>query len=220
MKKFLLLFLVGVFLLGSISIAYAVSENSVDNSSKKNIENQVENDESNEDKNETGEENNDEETEKKIRGAKPDYNPRSETAREHMSDVAKAVEELVRFSDRTEDPGIGEEVREVARAQGDSEDKANEAIDEAEKRSEFVKFFIGADYKELKKIKQEMQQNENRIRELNRIRNRLENEGEQQELQEQIRVLEEQNKELSDYLNEEASGFSLLGWLFKWVNKY
>ncbi len=219
MKKTLVLFLVGVFVLSSFGIVLAVSENAADAPGQIKVSEEADDEEDNGDEQEENQKKN-KETEKKIKAAKPDYNPRSEVAREHMSDVAKAVEELVRFSDRTENPGIGEQVREIAQAQGESEDKANEAIDEAEDRGGFAKFFIGADYKELKKIKQEMQQNENRIQELNKLMNQLENESDQQELQEQIRLLKGKNTELSDYLEEETSGFSLFGWLFKWINKY
>jgi len=173
----------------------------------------------------TGERRNDtptssDEVEEKVKKAKPEYNPRSDKARENMSEVAKAVEELIRSAERMEDPGIGEQVRVIAQAQGESEDKTNQAIDEAEDRGGFAKFFIGANFGALNKIKQEMVQNENRIRELERLKNQLQDEAEQQEIQEQIRLLQEKNQQLSNYLEEETSGFSLFGWLFRWINGY
>lgn len=210
MKKILTVSLAVLLAFGLLGRAVAVSENSA-NAPGQNKDSVKASD---------GEDGDTGETEKKVKEAKPDYNPRSQTAREHMSDVAKAVEELVRMSDRTEDPGIGDQVREIAKAQGESEDKANEAIDNAEGRGAALKFFLGADYKELKKVKKEMQENENRVRELNGLMDQIENESDKQGLSEQIRVLEEKNKEFSDYLEEKTAGFSLLGWLFKWINKY
>jgi cysteinyl-tRNA synthetase len=161
-----------------------------------------------------------EDTEQKVKEAKPEYAPRSEKAKEHMSEVAKVVEELVRSADRMEDPGIGEQVREIAKAQGDSEDKINEAIDKAEGRGALLKFVLGPNWGELKEAKKEMQQNEVRIKELNRLMEQVQNESDRQALQEQIKVLEEQNTQLSDNLEKQTEGFSLLGWLFKWINKY
>jgi len=143
------------------------------------------------------------------------YNPRSENARNHMNIVAKTVENLLAAADRMEDPGIGEEVREVAKHHGQSSEKIAEKQDQINQRSGVVKFFIGPDYASLDEIQQQMEQIRNQVRELNQIRTQLQNEGEEQELQNQIQILELQLQSLQSYVDSEEQVFSLFGWLLK-----
>jgi len=158
--------------------------------------------------------------ESEVQKSKPDYIPRSEKAREHMSEVAKAVEALINVSYQIENQGLGDQIREIAQAQGENEDKTNKAFDQAQQRNAFIKFFIGADYNQLKVAKEEMEQNRLRIQELNRIMAQISNENDKTELQSQIATLERQNTALQDQIDESVSGFSLFGWLFKWILNY
>ncbi len=158
--------------------------------------------------------------EDQVQEAKPKYNPRSEVARQHMSEVARVVEELILFSDRLTDRGLGEEIREVARDYSAAEDKVNRAFDKAGERGNVIKFLIGPNYKQLKEIKQEIQQNQVRIQKLQRIMAQVENEADKTELQNKISLIESQNVNLQNQLKEATSGFSLFGWLFKLIYKY
>lgn len=150
---------------------------------------------------------------------KPSYNPRSETARAHMSEVAKAVEQLIYISYQIENQGLGREIREIARAQNSDEDKAMQALDKAKDRGGVKKFFLGPNYKQLKEIKKVTEQNQERIKTLNRIKPQIEN-GKKVNLEDQIQVLEEQNNALQNQVNNLTPGFSLLGWFFKMIYKY
>lgn len=154
-------------------------------------------------------------TEERIKQSKPQYSPKSETAQLHSSMVSKAVENLVRASERMSDPGIGEEVRAIAQAHSQDEDKANKALDKAEERSSGLKFLVGADWKQLKEVKQVMQQNQVRIRQLQQLMNQVQNESEATELKEQIETLQIQNLELENQYRDNYEGFSLFGWLAK-----
>lgn len=189
MKNFLSIF-VGLFVLLVAGLVFAKSENA--NSQSNNVSQSG---------NKTGWESN--------------YNPRSDTARNHMSIVAKTVENLLQFAERANDPGIGEEIREIARAQGESSDKIAEDQDKISERSTWKEFFIGPDYKKIQELKQEKDQIRERVRELNQIRTQLQNEGDQTELQNQIKLLEMQATSLENYINSEEETFSLFGWLVK-----
>ncbi|MBU2595881.1 hypothetical protein KJ713_03570 [Patescibacteria group bacterium] len=160
------------------------------------------------------------EIDQELEDNKPSYNPRSEIARNHMSEVAKAVEQLILISYQIENQGLGSQIREIARNQSDDEDKSAETFDNAQARGAILKFFLGANYKQLKEIKKVNSRNQQRINELNRIRAQISNKGEDADLENQIKVLAEQNTALKDQANNLTSGFSMLGWLFKIINKY
>ena len=143
------------------------------------------------------------------------YNPRSDNARQHMNIVAKAVENLLAAADRMEDPGIGEQVREIARQYGQTAEKIAEKEDLIADRSGVLKFFIGPNYAALDETKQQIEQLRNQVRALNQIRTQLQNEGDQTELQNQIQVLELQLANFQNYVNQGEDSFSLFGWLAK-----
>ena len=189
MEKFLSVF-VGLLVLLAAGLVFAKSENA--NSQSSNVSQEG---------NKTGWESG--------------YNPRSENARNHMSIVAKTVENLLMLAERMEDPGIGEEVREIARQHGTKSEEIAEKQDQINQRSGVAKFFIGPDYAALDEVQQQMEQIRNQVRELNQIRTRLQNEGEQEELQNQIQILEMQLQSLQNYVASEEQVFSLFGWLAK-----
>lgn len=143
------------------------------------------------------------------------YNARSENARLHMSIVAKAVEELLRFGDELDDRTIGEQIREIAQQHGQSVEKIAEDEDTLSQRSGVLKFLIGPDYAAIDEINQQMEQIRNQVRELNQIRTQLQNEGDQTELQNQIQILELQLNSFQNSLNSQEEVFSLFGWLAK-----
>lgn len=150
------------------------------------------------------------------------YSPKSEMATQRMSVVAQTVQSMLMVADRNTgtNSGIGEQIRLVAQTQVQSQDLVNQKLDQAENRSTFAKFFIGANYSALKSVKQEVQQNQLRIQLLNELALTLTNAADQTELQNQIQVLEEQNTSLENQLKLDIQGFSLFGWLSKIVNKY
>jgi hypothetical protein len=150
----------------------------------------------------------------------PEYSPRSEVAYQHMSQVAVTAENLVRFSERVENQGLGSQIREVARLQVESEDRVNQSIDNAQGKNSYLKFMFGPNYDELAKIKKEMEQNRLRIQEMNQILSQIQNEADRTALQSEIATMEEQNTALQEQLNELEDGFSLFGWFSRLINGY
>ena len=153
----------------------------------------------------------------KINDSKPTYSPRSEQAKSRMSTVATAAENLVRVAERVENRGIGDQIRVIARTQSENCDKINENIDKVQKRSAFSYFFVGANYSAIKNIQGVMDENQLQIKELEKLMADVTNEGDKTELQNEIDVLVEQQTTLRDQLHEMTSGFSLFGWLNRWM---
>ena len=155
-------------------------------------------------------------TQQDVESTKQTYQVKNETAGSRSSEVAKSVQGILSVANRINNPEIGEQIRVIAKAQNEAEDKANKAVDKMNERSSFVKFFVGADFGQIKEVKQIMTQNQERIRELQQIMLKLENEADKTEIQNQITVLELQNLNLANQLDEEATGFTLFGWLIRW----
>ena len=144
------------------------------------------------------------------------YQPKSETAGSRSDEVAKAVQTMSEIANRTNNPEVGKQIKDIARAQNEAEDSANKALDKVEERSGFVKFLIGPNFAQIKEVKKIMEQNQVRVRELQQIMLQLDNEADQTELQNQINVLEIQNLNLANELDEMDGGFTLFGWLVRW----
>ena len=165
-------------------------------------------------------EKNRERVQEEIRNNEQNYSPQNGKITGRAQAVRNAVENLIQLSYQVENEGLASQIRTVAEAQVRSEDVVNDSLDKAFSRTAIAKFFIGPNYQELVKVKQELEQNRLRITELQRIQAQIQNEGLETELQNQITLLEEQNTALQNLLNDAASGFSLLGWLFRWINQY
>ena len=155
-----------------------------------------------------------------IQESKPVYVPRNEQALSRMSTVATSAEELIRVSNRIENQGVGDQIREIAQIQSKNQDKINQSIDKAETRTAFAKFFIGANYKELKVAKQSMQENQNKIRELKTLIDQVGTDADKLAIASQIMTLQEENFAIRDQIEKTDDGFSFFGWVNRWFNKY
>lgn len=157
-----------------------------------------------------------------LKTVESEYSPQNEMATQRMSSVSQAVQNLLQSSYRLESQNkkLGEQVRAIAQNQVQTHDKINQSLDKAEKRSGFAKFFVGPNYKELSNARQQMEQNQLKIQELNQIAAQVSNQADQTELKNQIQTLEEQNTSLKEQLQKDTTGFSLFGWLNRWINKY
>lgn len=144
-------------------------------------------------------------------------NPRSETAREHMSAVAKMVEQLHALANQTGEKiqGFGQQVSAIAQNQVQAANQAAEAIDINQERSKFVKFLIGPHYEALNQLNQARSQYEALISQLNQLMTQLQNEADKQALQNIINEMQQEMNQLSSTYDEQAKGFSLFGWLVK-----
>lgn len=158
--------------------------------------------------------------ETEIEENQPKYTPSNSKSAEHMSTVADVARQLIGLAYQIENTGLGDRIKLVAQTQTQNQDKIGQAIDNTEKRSSFAKFFIGSNYKELNVAKTNMEQNQIQIQELNKIMSQLENDTEKLEIANQIIVLQNTQLELKEQINNLASGFSLFGWINRWVNNY
>ena len=134
-------------------------------------------------------------------------------SQQRKSRVASAVQEMLQVSERN--GGIGEQVRVVAQSQNQNQIELEGILEKVQSRNNFAKFFIGSDYKAIDNAEAILEQSNQQIQELVQIQNQLENEGDQEILAEQIRLLENVNTEIENVLNDSQKGFSLLGWIFK-----
>lgn len=139
--------------------------------------------------------------------------PRSKVARQHMSIVAAKVEELL--TTRGLQGGIGEQVREIVKQQQQAQTQTQEQLNKLDSRKGFLKKLIGPNYKALGNLERQVERNQERVRQLEQLRNQLANWSDQTQVAEAIQVLTEQNTALQEVMVEEEQVSSLLGWLFR-----
>ena len=140
-------------------------------------------------------------------------NRRSQTAREHMSEVAEKVEELLTTPDR--EGGVGPQIRDFAKAQKQAQDEINEELDKLEGRPGWLQRIIGPNYQSIKNLQQQIAQNQTRIRQLEQLKSKLTDPADQVLIEEIIQSLNEQNAALVSQIQTVEQTTSALGWLFK-----
>ncbi|MBN1545396.1 MAG: hypothetical protein JW902_01910 [Syntrophaceae bacterium] len=136
---------------------------------------------------------------------------RSETSRERMSAVARTVEELLTSQEAK--GGIGEQISAVAREQRRIQGQIEEELDKLEARKGWVRKLFGPNYKAIKSLKQQMEQNRLRIQQLTQLKNQVVNQADETQLQEAIQALVEQNTALEEQTQAEEQVGSIFGWL-------
>lgn len=137
---------------------------------------------------------------------------RNQNAVQNMSAVAQQVQELLQI--RTTG-GIGDQVRQIAREQNQAQTQIQDNLNKLESRSGLLKRLFGPEYKAIKNLNQQMEQNRLRIQQLQQLANQVQNQADQTQIQEAIQALNEQNTVLREQIQAEESIGSLLGWLFK-----
>lgn len=138
------------------------------------------------------------------------------TSEQRRSEVASAVQNMLQVADR--ESGIGQQVRVIAQNQNQNQVKLEQNVEKIQDRGGFAKFFIGPNYGEIKDAQKTLEQNREQIRQLNQIKNKLSNQGDQQQLAEQIKVLEQANQEIETLITDAQEGFSLFGWLNRLIS--
>lgn len=156
----------------------------------------------------------------RIQECSPSYEPTSNQAQTRKGQVDEIIEDVVTVAEDLEDQTQAEQIRTIARVQSENYDSINANIDNATKRTAFAKFFIGPNYTEIKAMKQTMEQNRNQIREMEQVMAQITNEGDRIQLATQIINMQQLQLELQDQLGELTRGFSLFGWLNRWIRGY
>jgi len=139
-------------------------------------------------------------------------------AEEHRSAVANFVHSLLKTASSTEG-GIGQQVRVIAQQQNDSEVTTTQAIEKIQARSKIKTFLFGSDYKNLGALRSEMVQTRNRIEQLNRTMENIQNASDTAEIQTQIQTFEQEQTKIENFVKEQEGKFSLFGWLLKLFNR-
>jgi len=132
---------------------------------------------------------------------------------EHGSAVSQFVQNLKEISDL--DGGIEKQVRLVAQAQNQSEEKLQESLNKIENRNKFIRFIIGPNFKNIEDVRAEIGDNEGRIRVLQELANTTQDSSVKLVLEEQARMLQQENIRLQQFILENEEGISLFGWLVR-----
>ncbi|MBL7150666.1 hypothetical protein ISS86_01940 [Candidatus Microgenomates bacterium] len=142
---------------------------------------------------------------------------RSENARQHMNVVDETVEELL--TTQGAKGGIGQQVSELAREQKQSQQEIEGELDKLDSRRGWMKRLFGPDYKAIKNLNRQMEQNQLRIQQLQQLQNQAANQADETQLQEAVQALVEQKTSLEEQIQAEEQVGSLFGWLVRLFTK-
>ncbi|MDP1884306.1 MAG: hypothetical protein Q8L10_02960 [Candidatus Moranbacteria bacterium] len=137
-------------------------------------------------------------------------NKTQDSAETHRGAVAAFVQGLLAVADR--DGGIGQEVRVIAQQQNNVKDRAADLIYAVENRSDIKTFFIGTSYRNLGELRGQTVQSREQIGQLKRLTDKAVAEQDKVELQAQIRMMEQAQANLDDFIARNENKFSLFGW--------
>jgi len=135
----------------------------------------------------------------------------NEMSASRRSRVANAVQEMERIATRNQ--GIGDQIRVVARNQNRIQEEAESALQTAQKRGGFSRFFVGPNYGQLKNVENRLENHNQNLAELKELKNQIQNSEDVSLLDQQINTMEEIKTELEEAVSEDQKGFSLFGWL-------
>lgn len=131
---------------------------------------------------------------------------------ESMSTVSAQVLDLMQIKTTGE---IGNQIRKIAEDQDSAQEEIQGNLDAIKSRGTLAKFFIGTDYKALKELTQQMEQNRLRIEELEQLKTNLYNQSDVTRVEQMVQALTDVNTSLQDRVNLEDNTISLFGWLIK-----
>lgn len=141
---------------------------------------------------------------------------RNQNAIEHMSFVAQEVERLLAGDISG---GIGEQVREVARAQKQAQTNIEGEFTKLKAKTGFLKSLFGPDYRAIKNLNRQIEQNQLRIQELEKLAEQVQNQAEKTQIQAAIQAMADQNAILQNQVQAEEQVGSIFGWLVKFFNR-
>lgn len=107
------------------------------------------------------------------------------------------------------------QVQSVAKEQAQAQTEIQSQVDKLESRSNLSKKLFGPDYKAIKNLNQQMEQNRLRIQTLVEFKNQVTNQSDETQIQEAIQALTDLNTKLQEQVEIEESIGSLFGWFVK-----
>lgn len=127
--------------------------------------------------------------------------------KDHASEVARTVQELLKESEG----GIGEEVREVARAQNQAQEKIQEHVRAIESRGQIMRLFFGSDQQAVKGLENQLRENRDRLARLEELENEAPTEDIQAQIQAARDALQGQNEALEQAVEAEKQIRGIFG---------
>jgi len=138
---------------------------------------------------------------------------RGEEATTRMSRVANTTQAMENIATRNQ--GVGTQIRTIVQNQNQIQEEAENALQTAQKRSGFSRFFLGANDKQLNTVEERIENHTQKMEELEDLKNQIQIPADKLLLEQQINVMEEIKVELEEAVSENRKGFSLFGWLFR-----
>ena len=144
-------------------------------------------------------------------------NSNSPEAKKGLSETRSFVAQQIQALLQTQSAagGIGDQVREWARAQQQSELKIQEHLSKIEGKTGLARSLFGPNYGSLNELKQEVNQNRVRVQQLEQLKSKLTDQSDIENVDEMITLLNQENTALQEKINLEETNGGLLGWLVK-----
>ncbi|HOU45538.1 MAG TPA: hypothetical protein PLA41_00070 [Candidatus Pacearchaeota archaeon] len=117
------------------------------------------------------------------------------------------------FADK--DRGFIDQMEEMGVKYQDSKKIVLDQVKKATNRKGLAKFFIGPNWKAIKAVEKYLEENKTRIEELKDLKKEFKSQCSTMSIERTIKLLEDENSQISDNLAKSRKGFSLFGWLFK-----
>lgn len=113
------------------------------------------------------------------------------------------------------DEEVGEKVKIIAQQQVQAQNQIEVQVEKLQSKSGILKMLFGPDYDAIQSLKQQMQQNQQRIQQLQTLANEVKNEEDQIQVEKAISTLVEENTVLQDKIKTEENINSIFGWLIR-----
>jgi len=132
------------------------------------------------------------------------------------SRISNANQFMLEVAERNQ--GVGQQIQNITQNQAQTQEEAENALEIAQKRNSFMKFLIGPDYIQLKKVADRLEQHNQNLEQLKELKAEIEGEDDITLFEDQIQIMEEVKQEMEVQLKENDSGFSLFGWMNRLFN--
>lgn len=139
---------------------------------------------------------------------------------ESVEGVVDNLQEVAEEEGEAGNEEVSDELEEIIEEEEETKDDVVEAIEEIESRNKFKTFLIGSDYKNLGALRSSLVHNRNQIRKLTRTAEKVGTEEALLAIEEQLTVLTQERERIKVVIEENEEGFSVLGWVFRFLSGY
>ncbi len=141
---------------------------------------------------------------------------KEQEAYKNQNEVRLAVHSLLAIGEALNGNGIGAQVREIARNFNNSIQATIRAEQKIETKSGFARFFTGGDEEAAQELEQEAAQNQQRIQQLEQLKNECECGDDMKALiQEQVQQMQQEQERLQELAQKETKSKGIFGWIWK-----